>query len=133
MVYNPEPREAGAQAMYNLGTEYLKAAKLLEKHHMNTLMPHGPLYYIITHSFELITKSYLLSKGLKYKDLKNIGHKASKVVAKCAELGMEVGPSEQMMIEVVENINAHDMQRYPMCGHFKIGPQGFSEPKNLIA
>lgn len=73
-----------------------------------------------------------MSKGLKYKDLKNLGHEIQDLINECDKMGMTFSDDEITLAGVIRNLNVHHMQRYPMHGLFLIGPSGFAEPKNLI-
>lgn len=134
MAFNPGPTEPTPKTMFSVAGDYYKAAKLLTENmtEANNLGPQGPIYYLISHAFELFTKAFLMSKGLKYDDLKKIGHNPFVMLSKCKDLGMDVSARDELMAEVVSNLNKHDMQRYPVFGLFLIGPTGFSEPNNLL-
>ncbi len=131
MPYDPGPTEPNAKGMYNFASEYLQAANTL-KTNMKNMGHSGPFNYTVSHAFELFLKSYLMSCGLTYKDLKKIGHGIQKLVNSCAEWGLEFSEDEIILASVINNLNAHNMQRYPMLGLFQIGPIGFAEPENLL-
>ena len=73
-----------------------------------------------------------MSKGLKYSDLKKLGHNAQVLLNKAVKLGFDADENQTTLAQVVVNLNLHDRQRYPMLGLFLTGPSNFSEPKNLI-
>lgn len=132
MAFDLGATEPTAKGMFNFALDYFGAAKLLLESRGKAIALQSPLYYLISHAFELFSKSFLMSHGLNYRDLKALNHGIKGILEKCKELGLPVDPDDVLFSEVMINLNKHNMQRYPMLGLFQIGPIGFSEPENLI-
>lgn len=131
MAFDAGPTEPNARGMLKHAWDYFNAAKLLHSKRLGLTMQ-GPFNYLVSHAFELFTKSFLLSKGLKYEDLKRLSHGIDGLMMKAQELSLFLDDKYFKVAEVIKNLNKYNMQRYPMLGFFTIGSIEYAEPSNFL-
>ena len=98
---------------------FLKASKVLHVH-VNELRPHkiAPVYFNITHTFELLFKAYLLNKGYTGVDIKkmNIRHDLIALLNSCEEIGFNISFDDKLNIEQLNSYTKEHEFRYPTVG-----------------
>ena len=132
MAFDPGPSEPSAKTMYNFAQNYLKAAECILQNDEIEFTPQGPFYFCVSHAFELFAKSFLMQNRYDCSRLKDLGHGPKGLIQECVNNGFLLEDSEIEIAGVIANVNAYNMQRYPMMGLFNLGPQEYAEPEKLL-
>jgi hypothetical protein len=113
IIEMPEPLGLFAGQLFDRGSEYLAAFRLLSKHEDE--MMHAK-YFLLAHSFELLLKSFLAASGITKAELKHpkkFGHDLDKIFAGCRRLSLpHIENLEFFVREIAEKNSDYDF-RYP--------------------
>jgi hypothetical protein len=128
-VPSPAVAHVGAFGLHRYANEFLGAAMRFEPQDAGfTPVP----YYLVCRSIELSLKSYLVARGLKRNDLKQIGHNLNKALHAASDHGLkafvDVSPEETLLIA-----QANDLYSQKQFEYFEnLGLAfGFTNPPDL--
>jgi hypothetical protein len=142
-IFDPTIRPASAEGLRTLGEAYLSAAEVLNENmdwknaegiyrRRRAFIIKQPFYYLLSHSFELLTKAYLKSRGVSDNDLFKLSHNISKLINEAVKHGFIFEDEWLGVATVLENLNGRNKMRYPRLGMFLVGPSYYFDPENLV-
>ena len=115
-----------AIGLFNYAHSYFECAEVIYCHtqDLNCTHPDAPMSYLYAHAIELYLKSFLRI-DLSINDIKNMGHKARKLLNKSISLGLDVNEVQQNQIVLGLNSIEH---RYIQAGHTqRLSREAYSE------
>lgn len=84
---------------YSLASEFLEAAKILNKHIATNIKVDSASIYLICHAAELFLKAYLLKQLGKQRFLeKKYGHNINKLIGDASDIGLSIDLSSLLSV-----------------------------------
>jgi hypothetical protein len=123
----------GTEGTYrHQGLAWLEAAKVLNE--SGNAAGLGPFYYLVSHSFELFTKAFLLWRGVTHEELrsKKLSHNFKALVNRANELGLGLEEEFCPLVEALQSINEQHRTRYAQLGFFTMGDIRYVMPDNML-
>lgn len=105
--------------LFHYGDSYLMAAKALRTRKVRTTHPDAPIQFLHYHAVELYLKAWLRLHGATLKELRTLGHGATRLAKRAEALGLHFDDEDHEVISLMAG-DVVIRSRYLKTGYFKI-------------
>lgn len=107
-----------ATGLWMFGECYFQAAKHLAE--SAELRFDAPIYFLYSHSIELVLKAFLRAYGATLDDLRHVGHALPALLNQCRSQGLDPGPSAEEDLKLITLLDLYNRDhefRYIVTGY----------------
>ncbi len=115
-----QTKDETPKGIFNYAISYRNAAQILTSQwNIKINGHHAPIYFLYTHSIELLLKSFFRKNGSSMDDLKKMSHDFGKMTEKAKSQGLDLHDEDEDVLNVLatRNTNGFDF-RYIKTGPF---------------